>query len=82
MSTHVFLLEPSLYNITILLTCSLYSLYQQTYNNHWNWDDNNVIITAAAIDAVVAAGETSVFTFEFYPRVDGEENTVEFTLTV
>ncbi|KAL4988883.1 glycoside hydrolase superfamily [Aspergillus falconensis] len=53
-----------------------------TYSNHWNWDDNNVIITAAAIDAVMAAGETSVFTFEFYPRVDAEENTVEFTLTV
>ncbi|KAL4819789.1 glycoside hydrolase superfamily [Aspergillus spinulosporus] len=53
-----------------------------TYSNHWNWDNNNVIITASAIDAVVAAGETSVFTFEFYPRVNGEENTVEFTLTV
>ncbi|RDW92869.1 putative extracellular endoglucanase [Aspergillus mulundensis] len=53
-----------------------------TYSNHWNWDTNNVIITAASIDAVVAAGQTSVFTFEFYPRVDGGGNTVEFTLTV
>ncbi|KAL4978953.1 glycoside hydrolase superfamily [Aspergillus desertorum] len=53
-----------------------------TYSNHWNWDNDNVIITAAAIDAVVAAGETSVFTFEFYPRVDGDENTVEFMVTI
>ncbi|KAI9370513.1 glycoside hydrolase superfamily [Aspergillus egyptiacus] len=53
-----------------------------TYNNHWNWNEENVIITAAAIDAVIAAGETTVFTFEFYPRVEGEVNTVEFTLTV
>ncbi|KAL4951282.1 glycoside hydrolase superfamily [Aspergillus filifer] len=53
-----------------------------TYSNHWNWDANNVIITSAAIDAVVAAGESSVFTFEFYPRISGTENAVEFTLTV
>ncbi|KAL4904381.1 hypothetical protein BDW74DRAFT_178963 [Aspergillus multicolor] len=53
-----------------------------TYSNHWNWDASNVIITAAAIDAVVAAGQTTVFTFEFYPRVEGGGNTVEFTLTV
>ncbi|KAL4805017.1 glycoside hydrolase superfamily [Aspergillus unguis] len=53
-----------------------------TYSNHYNWDDENVIITSAAIDAVVAAGETSTFTFEFYPRVNGTVNTAEFTLTV
>ncbi|KAL4914648.1 glycoside hydrolase superfamily [Aspergillus aurantiobrunneus] len=53
-----------------------------TYSNHWNWDEENVIITSAAIDAVVAAGEATVFTFEFYPRVNGTLNTAEFTLTV
>ncbi|KAL4929796.1 putative extracellular endoglucanase [Aspergillus undulatus] len=53
-----------------------------TYSNHWNWDAENVIITSAAIDVVVAAGETTIFTFEFYPRVNGTANTVEFTLTV
>ncbi|KAL2787968.1 glycoside hydrolase superfamily [Aspergillus keveii] len=53
-----------------------------TYSNHYNWGDDNVIITAAAIDAVVAAGQTTVFTFEFYPRVAGGVNTANFTLTV
>ncbi|BCS25048.1 putative extracellular endoglucanase [Aspergillus puulaauensis] len=53
-----------------------------TYSSQWNWDDENVILTSAAIDAVVAAGETSIFTFEFYPRVNGTLNTANFTLTV
>ncbi|KAL3476477.1 glycoside hydrolase superfamily [Aspergillus californicus] len=53
-----------------------------TYSGHWNWDAGNVILTAAAIDAVVAAGQTTVFTFEFYPRVAGGVNTAEFTVTV
>lgn len=55
---------------------------QQTYSNQWNWDASNVILTAAAIDAVVAAGQDSVFTFEFFPRVEGGANSVNFTLTV
>ncbi|KAL3490957.1 glycoside hydrolase superfamily [Aspergillus germanicus] len=53
-----------------------------TYSNHYNWGDDNVILTAAAIDAVIAAGQTTVFTFEFYPRVAGGVNTANFTLTV
>ncbi|KAJ0418258.1 glycoside hydrolase superfamily [Aspergillus carlsbadensis] len=53
-----------------------------TYSNHYNWGDDNVILTAAALDAVVAAGQTTVFTFEFYPRVAGGVNTANFTLTV
>ncbi|KAL2865042.1 putative extracellular endoglucanase [Aspergillus lucknowensis] len=53
-----------------------------TYSSHWSWDDENVIITAAAIDAVVAAGESSLFMFEFYPRVNGTANTANFTLNV
>ncbi|KAI4720858.1 endoglucanase B [Aureobasidium sp. EXF-10727] len=46
----------------------------------WNWDSNNLIITAAAVDAVQALGEDVIFTFEFYPRVPG--NAVNYTLTV
>ncbi|KAI9042076.1 putative extracellular endoglucanase [Aspergillus affinis] len=53
-----------------------------TYSGQWNWDDKNVILTSSAIAAVVSAGETTTFTFEFYPRVNGTANTVEFKLTV
>ncbi|KAL2846655.1 glycoside hydrolase superfamily [Aspergillus pseudoustus] len=53
-----------------------------TYSNHYNWGEDNVILTSTAIDAVVAAGQTTVFTFEFYPRVAGGVNTANFTLTV
>ncbi|KAF9884928.1 hypothetical protein FE257_000919 [Aspergillus nanangensis] len=53
-----------------------------TYSSQWNWDSENVIITSAAIDAVISAGQSTVFTFEFYPRVNGTANTVDFTLTV
>jgi len=52
----------------------------QTYNSQWNWDTDNVIITAAAVSAVQALGQDVIFTFEFYPRVPG--NSVNYTLTV
>jgi endoglucanase len=52
----------------------------QTYNSQWNWDANNLIITAAAVNAVQALGEDVIFTFEFYPRIPG--NSVNYTLTV
>lgn len=52
----------------------------QTYSSQWNWDANSVNITAATVAAVIAAGETTVFTFEFYPRVPG--NAVNYTLTI
>jgi len=55
-------------------------MYIQTYNSQWNWDTNNLIITAAAVDAVKTLGEDVIFTFEFYPRVPG--NAVNYTLTV
>ncbi|THZ39615.1 endoglucanase B [Aureobasidium pullulans] len=51
-----------------------------TYNSQWNWDTDNVIITAAAVSAVQALGQDVIFTFEFYPRVPG--NSVNYTLTV
>jgi endoglucanase len=52
----------------------------QTYNSQWNWDANNLIITAAAVSVVQALGEDVIFTFEFYPRIPG--NSVNYTLTV
>ncbi|KAF7588893.1 hypothetical protein BBP40_005043 [Aspergillus hancockii] len=55
---------------------------RSTYSNQWNWDAGNVIITSSAIDAVIAAGQDAVFTFEFYPRVDATTNTATFSLTV
>ncbi|TIA42362.1 endoglucanase B [Aureobasidium pullulans] len=51
-----------------------------TYNSQWNWDTDNVIITAAAVSAVQALGQDVIFTFEFYPRVPGDS--VNYTLTV
>lgn len=56
------------------------NVYTQTYNSQWNWDSKNLIITAAAVNAVQALGEDVIFTFEFYPRVPG--NAVNYTLTV
>ncbi|KAL4892059.1 glycoside hydrolase superfamily [Aspergillus ambiguus] len=53
-----------------------------TYSSQWTWGDSNVILTSAAINSVVSAGQSTVFTFEFFPRVNGTANTVNFTLTV
>lgn len=52
----------------------------QTYASQWNWDAENLIITAGAVSAVKALGADVVFTFEFYPRVPG--NAVNYTLAV
>jgi endoglucanase len=41
-----------------------------------------VIITRAAVDAVIAAGKNTTFTFEFYPRAAGNGNAFNYTLTV
>ncbi|KAL9079214.1 MAG: hypothetical protein Q9157_001883 [Trypethelium eluteriae] len=51
-----------------------------TYSSQYNWDGSAVTITAATIQDVVTAGQTTVFTFEFYPRAPG--NAVNYTLTV
>lgn len=55
---------------------------QQTYSSQYNWDSSHVIITSSAISSVISAGVSTVFTFEFYPRVAGGVNAVNFTLTV
>ncbi|KAJ5957986.1 Immunoglobulin E-set [Penicillium vulpinum] len=53
-----------------------------TYSSQFNWDDSHVILTSSAISSVISAGESAVFTFEFYPRDNGAVNAVNFTLTV
>lgn len=51
----------------------------QTFDGQWSFTSENVILKAAAVDAVIEVGEKTIFTFEFYPRVEG--NTVEYTLS-
>ncbi|KAJ5831737.1 Immunoglobulin E-set [Penicillium riverlandense] len=55
---------------------------RMTYSSQYNWGASDVIITSSAIDSVIAGGETTVFTFEFFPRDNGASNAVNFTLTV
>ncbi|KAF2007244.1 glycoside hydrolase family 5 protein [Amniculicola lignicola CBS 123094] len=51
-----------------------------TYGGQWDWDGSNVVLKAAVVDAVKAAGMDTVFRVEFYPREEG--NWVEYTLRV
>ncbi|KAI0453620.1 putative cellulase [Xylaria acuta] len=51
-----------------------------TYSGQWNWDGGDLILTAATVDAVIAAGVATTFTFDFFPRVPG--NSLNYTLTV
>ncbi|KAI0475707.1 glycoside hydrolase family 5 protein [Xylariaceae sp. FL0804] len=51
-----------------------------TYSSQWNWAGDDLVLTAATVDSVIAAGESAVFTFDFFPRVPG--NSVNYTLTV
>ncbi|CAG8247180.1 unnamed protein product [Penicillium olsonii] len=53
-----------------------------TYSGHYNWDTSNVILTSSVINSVISAGQSTVFTFEFFPRDNGAVNAVNFTLTV
>ncbi|KAJ5323255.1 Immunoglobulin E-set [Penicillium atrosanguineum] len=53
-----------------------------TYSSQYNWDSSDVILTSSAISSVISAGVTTIFTFEFFPRVNGVVNAVNFTLTV
>ncbi|KAL0936772.1 glycoside hydrolase family 5 protein [Colletotrichum truncatum] len=49
-----------------------------TYDGQWRYDGAKVVITQAAVQAVISGGKPTVFTFEFYPRVPG--NSVTYTL--
>ncbi|KAI1767172.1 glycoside hydrolase family 5 protein [Hypoxylon sp. FL1150] len=51
-----------------------------TYSGQWDRDGTHVIIKDAAVSQVVSGGVPTTFTFEFYPRVEG--NAVNYTLTV
>ncbi|GAB1314615.1 hypothetical protein MFIFM68171_04825 [Madurella fahalii] len=53
-----------------------------TYLSQWNFDHDRVMITRAAVDAVIASGQNTTFRWEFYPRAEGNGNWVEYTLTV
>ncbi|KAF1838812.1 glycoside hydrolase [Decorospora gaudefroyi] len=53
---------------------------RMTYGGQWDWDADHVIIKAAALEAVRAAGVDTTFTVEFYPREMG--NWVEFRVVV
>jgi endoglucanase len=53
---------------------------RMTYEGQWNWDGSNVILPAATVDAVRAAGQTTTFTIEFYPREPG--NSVVYKIEV
>jgi len=53
-----------------------------TFNSHWNYDQDRVIITRGGLDAVASSGKNTTFMFEFYPRAVGNGNTLNYTLTV
>ncbi|KAF9870473.1 hypothetical protein CkaCkLH20_12140 [Colletotrichum karsti] len=49
-----------------------------TFNGQWQYDGEKVILPQATVQAVITSGKSTVFTFEFYPRVPG--NNVTYTL--
>lgn len=51
----------------------------QTWDGQWAFDTDNVIVRSSIIDIVVGLGQASTFTFEFYPRVEG--NVAEYAIT-
>ncbi|KAB5528027.1 glycoside hydrolase superfamily [Coniochaeta sp. 2T2.1] len=52
-----------------------------TYGSQWNFDFDHLTITNSALQAVIKAGKTTTFTFEFYPRAAGNGNHLNYTLT-
>jgi endoglucanase len=53
---------------------------RMTYSGQWDWNAQGVLIKAAALDVVRAAGQSVTFLVEFYPREPG--NSVNYTVTV
>ncbi|KAF3057393.1 Endoglucanase B [Daldinia childiae] len=51
-----------------------------TYNSHWDRDGSHVMLKEAVISQVITSKVSTTFTFELYPRVEG--NTVNYTLTI
>ncbi|KAJ0331929.1 hypothetical protein COL922a_011724 [Colletotrichum nupharicola] len=50
-----------------------------TYSGQWSYDGAKIVLPNATVQAVISGGKPTVFTFEFYPRVPG--NNVTCTLT-
>ncbi|KFX98991.1 hypothetical protein V490_02012 [Pseudogymnoascus sp. VKM F-3557] len=46
----------------------------------WGWDDENIIVYAAGLSTIQAAGQDVTLTFESFPRIMGE-NAVNITIT-
>jgi endoglucanase len=49
-----------------------------TYNNHYGWTAEAVVLKKSVVDMVVAKRKKAVFTFDFFPRVPG--NSLTYTL--
>lgn len=54
---------------------------QQTYSSQFNWGDSYLVIPNAAVQTVLADAADVTFTFEFYPRAEGNGNNVTYTVT-
>ncbi|CAG9953568.1 unnamed protein product [Clonostachys rosea f. rosea IK726] len=50
-----------------------------TWEGQWSFEGGNAIIKSAAIDLVISLAKPVTFTFEFYPRVEG--NVAEYVLS-
>ena len=44
---------------------------RMTYASQWDWDQGNVVIKKGVVEAVREAGQSTVFTVEFWPREEG-----------
>ncbi|TGJ86871.1 hypothetical protein E0Z10_g1908 [Xylaria hypoxylon] len=51
-----------------------------TFDGQWSWDGSDLILRATTVNAVIAAGVATTFTFDFFPRVAG--NSLNYTLNV
>lgn len=56
-------------------------IFLQTYGSQWSFDFDHLTITNSALQAVITAGKTTTFTFEFYPRAVGNGNYLNYTVT-
>lgn len=54
-------------------------MFVQTWDGQWSFDAENVIIRSSVIDLVVSLAQPVTFTFEFYPRVEGNVATYVMT---
>ena len=50
----------------------------QTYNNHYGWTADTVVLKKSVVDMVASKRKKAIFTFDFFPRVPG--NSLNYTL--